>query len=183
MRIRPAGTVALITSVLVLAACGGEEAQPETTAADTPSAEATVQDQTSAPASDGAATDDVARIPDGRYVRVVTTADAEGFDVSPEQVEEFLGRDGELPMALEFDGDNYKQYGTNDAGVEELGDLGTLAYPEDGKVVITSESSGCPGCVATITWSLDGQDYIQESMDPTGEEAFLFNGRWTREDG
>ena len=36
----------------------------QTTAADTPSAEATVQDQTSAPASDGAATDDVARIPE-----------------------------------------------------------------------------------------------------------------------
>ena len=183
MRIRTDGTAVLITSVLLLAACGGEEAEPDTAAADTTGAEATTEDQPGAPASDDATTDDVARIPDGRYVRVVTTADAEGFDVSPEQVEEFLGRDGELPMALEFDGDSFKHYVTNDAGVEELGDVGTLAYPDDGKVVTTSESSGCRGCVATITWSLDGQDYIQESTDPPGEEAFLFHGRWTREDG
>lgn len=183
MPIRPVGATALLTGVLVLAACGeGGQAEPEETAAGAPDAEATPDKQTSTPApDDGTTAVDVARIPDGRYARTVTAADAEGVDLPPEQVEDFLGRDGELPMVLEFDGSNVKHYVTNDAGVEELGDLGTLDYPEDGQFVLTSESTGCPGCVYTHGWTLEGAQLTLAPPADDPEALFLFAGPWTLE--
>lgn len=122
-------------------------------------------------------------IPDGRYVRVATAADAEAANLAAGQAQEFLGSDGELPLALEFEGLRMEHLVTNDAGVEEVGDLGTLDYPEDGRVVFTSESTGCPGCVATLEWSLEGDELTIEPSGLPPVEAFILAGTYTRGQG
>ena len=76
-----------------------------------------------------------------------------------------LGRDGELPVLLQVIGDFWSITVTDDSGATDVGDLGSLTYEDDDRVVMTSDSEGCPGCVLTVTWSLEG-DRLTLVMTP-----------------
>ncbi len=155
-------------AVLLVAGCGGVQG-------DQGDGTGTSQQSENAPGT---------RIPDGRYVRVATLEDAEAAGLAADQtvITEF-GRDGELPMALEFEGDGFRHYLTNDAAVEELGDLGTIDYDDEGRVVFTSESTGCPGCVGTVEWSLDGDTLTLTPVDLPRIDALFVGGEYTRDEG
>jgi hypothetical protein len=99
------------------------------------------------PANDG--------IPDGTYSRTATREDGEALGMEPALLDAVLGADGELPIEFEIEGDQWRHYVTNDAGIRELGDLGTSSYDKDGRWVTVSESTGCPGCVSTFEWTDD----------------------------
>jgi hypothetical protein len=161
---------ALGFSVLLMSACGAEgEGGGEATSS------TTSQSAEAAPVE--------GRIPDGRYARTLTATDAEAAGLSSDLAKEFLGSDGELPMAFEFDGDRWQHLVTNDAGVEEIGDLGTLDYDEEGRLVTTSQSTGCPGCVGTMEWTLQDDSLTLSSDEMSGPDAFIVTGSFTREDG
>ena len=79
-------------------------------------------------------------------------ATAAGFD--PKLLDEILGADGELPIAVKVAADRWTHFVTNDAGIAEPGDAGTASYDDEGHWVTVSESAGCPACVQVFEWSL-----------------------------
>lgn len=110
-------------------------------------------------------------IPDGTYERVITMADAEALSIEPAFAEDFLGADGEVPVAVEFDGDRWRHLVTNDIGDEEVADLGRLSYDDDGNLVTVSTSDGCPGCTGVIEWLLDGEELTLRFATTGGEQV------------
>jgi hypothetical protein len=106
-----------------------------------------------APSAGSVAAGDV--IPDGTYSRTATRADGEALGLEPALLDSVFSADGELPIEFEIEGDKWRHYVTNDAGIRELGDLGTSSYDEDGRWVTVSESTGCPGCVGILEWTYD----------------------------
>jgi hypothetical protein len=96
-------------------------------------------------------------VPDGTYAKTVTLTDAHTLGIKDKEVlRTELGTDGEVTYTYRFAGDRWTQFGTYD-GVPEVGDLGTLSYDDEGKVALTSESDGCPGCVYVYDWQLNGK--------------------------
>jgi TRAP-type transport system periplasmic protein len=95
-----------------------------------------------------------ATIPTGRYLRTITLADAEALGVDPGFIDEAIGPDGQLDITLQYDTDTWLQQDDADGdGVFTHGDHGTYDYDDDGRLVTTSESSGCRGCVGVLDWS------------------------------
>jgi TRAP-type C4-dicarboxylate transport system substrate-binding protein len=168
----------LATVTFFAAACSATPTETATTLDAEPPAEA--PSTTEAPSS-------VETIPPGMYSRVILREEAiaEGFD--PDLVGAMLGPDGELPMAIEITADGWIHHVTNDAGFSEIGDLGTYSYDEDGRWVMTSESTGCPGCVAVLDWTLTSGILSVNFApgggpdDPLSEEQLIIAGDWILE--
>jgi hypothetical protein len=106
-------------------------------------------------------------IPDGTYVKTVTRADTRSHGLPKDKAAEVLDEDGEAEYSYQFAGDRWTLLGTYD-GVPDVGDLGTLTYDTEGNVALTSESDGCPGCVYTYDWKLNGK---QLSMTIVGHDS------------
>jgi hypothetical protein len=106
-------------------------------------------------------------IPDGTYVKTRTTADAKRLDIPKDAAAVLLGQDGEFHVELRIAGDAFAML--SDDGDEALsqGDGGTATYDADGNWVLTSDSTGCPGCVQTFAWSLKGDRLTLRMLDPT----------------
>jgi TRAP-type C4-dicarboxylate transport system substrate-binding protein len=179
MRTRTQAVAMLATVAIFAAACSATPTETETTLGAEPPAEA--------PTTTEAEPSSVETIPPGTYSRVILRdeAIAEGFD--PDLVDAMLGPDGELPTAIEITTDRWIHHVTNDAGFSEIGDLGTYTYDEDGRFVATSESTGCPGCVATLDWTLTNGILTLKSTPVDGQEApydderLMVEGDWTLE--
>jgi TRAP-type C4-dicarboxylate transport system substrate-binding protein len=169
----------LATVAFFTAACSATPTETETTLDAEPPADA--------PSTTEAEPSNVETIPPGTYSRVILRdeAIAEGFD--PELVDAMLGPDGELPEAIEITTDGWVHHVTNDAGFSEVGDLGTYSYDEDGRLVLTSESTGCPGCVAVVDWTLANGILtlkfgdVDGPEDPYDEGHLLYVGDWLPE--
>ena len=128
-------------------------------------------------------------IPDGTFSKTVTRADAQALGIrEKELLRSELGGDGEVTYTYRFAGDRWTLFGDYD-GVPEVGDLGTLTYDSEGKVALTSEGEGCPGCVYTYEWRLNGN---QLSMTLVGHDStdrpddllavrFVTEGSYTRQ--
>lgn len=164
-------------TLLLLGACGGDADEPAGT-------DATVQppatpEQTEAPADAESHSPAGQEIPDGRYEKTDTVEDAKAAGLTDEQIEEFLGADGLGQAGMEIDGTRWEHLVTNDAGVEEVGDLGTLEYDDEGRAVFTSESTGCPGCVATVEWTLESGTLTLTPLGLDPIDAFVVGGEWT----
>ena len=107
------------------------------------------------PPSPAFAAESESRIPDGRYSRIATIADAERLGIDPDgPATAGLGADGEVAITFEIEGDRWTHFVTDDAGGVAVGDLGTASYDEDGRWVTVSESAGCAGCVLAYEWTL-----------------------------
>lgn len=127
--------------------------------------------------------EDVQVVPDGTYRRVTTTADAEALGLEPEEVTEFVGDDGEYPVALRFDGDRIQLLVTNDADIEEVGVDATIEYDEDGRLIVHEGSLGD----STIEWTYEDGVLVTELVaDAGGSPAhpvgqLHLTGEWTLE--
>jgi hypothetical protein len=104
------------------------------------------------------------RIPAGDYSKVATLAEASELGLPDALAQEFLGPDGETTFTLRFADDEWSQLQTEAAG-PEVGDFGSLAYDADGDLVTTSENEGCPGCMYTYAWELDGDELTLTLVD------------------
>jgi TRAP-type C4-dicarboxylate transport system substrate-binding protein len=152
-RPRHRGLATLAVAVAVVAgACGGDDDTDARSAADDPEPASTVASTASRPASGEGS------IPDGNYAKVSTVEDGITLGLDPEQAEAQTGPDGEMPIRIVIDGDRWFQYGTNDLGIEELGDQGSSEYDGDGNWI------ACPGCTA-IEWSLSGGELTLRFAD------------------
>jgi TRAP-type C4-dicarboxylate transport system substrate-binding protein len=123
------------------------------------------------------------RIPDGSYTRVATVEDGIALGLDPDVAMAMTGPDGEITTRFVIDGDRYEHHVTNDLGVEELGDLGTNDYDDEGHWVATSESSGCRGCVVAVDWRLtDGELILRFAEDgAAAEDRFIIEGTYVYE--
>jgi TRAP-type C4-dicarboxylate transport system substrate-binding protein len=179
-RSRIGTTTGVLTLVLLLAACSGDDtSSPNTTAIpDNPGATSTTATTTSASTS-GTTTSEPAidRIPDGRYSRVATVEEGAAHGLDVELISAVAGADGELPTTFVFEGDQWKVLNTNDAGVEEVGDLGTTAY-QDGQLLLTNNH----GKTLVYDWSIDG-DRLTLTLMPGADddEIFVTDGEFTRD--
>jgi TRAP-type C4-dicarboxylate transport system substrate-binding protein len=147
-------------------------------ATSTPAASTTPPASTGAPSTTAASPTDT--IPDGRYERVITSADADRLGVDPAVAAEAFG--DEYHVVFEVDGDRYRQLGGANPDRLEVGDEGTSAYDDQGNWVTTSESAGCPGCTATIGWTFDG-DTLVLSAPPDIDDPIalmIIDGSFTR---
>jgi hypothetical protein len=177
-RTTSAAAVTALVAALALAGCSGGDDNATPSAAPEAPTTGTATSDDPGPEASGAG-----RIPDGAYSKAATEADADAAGLSEELREESLGSDGQMPTTIEFDGDRWTIYVTNDAGIAEVGDLGALEYDGQGRLVTTSESTGCPGCVWVADWSLEGEtlelELTGEAVDPV--EAFVINGVYSRD--
>jgi hypothetical protein len=118
-------------------------------------------------------------VPDGTWHRVATEAEAAALGVPRRDVVRHLGDDGRLPLALTVVGDTWAITTTSDAGAVEVGDLGHATYDEQGRLVTTSASSGCPGCEAVLAWRVEGDDLVVKAADGLDAvERLMTEGRW-----
>lgn len=140
MRLVPLAAVTLVGANL-LVSCG------DTPRTASPADPATT---TSAPASPDET------IPDGTFSKTATREEASAAGVTDRGFLSELGRDGETTYAFKFAGDRWTLFIIEDGAAPEPGDLGTLEYEVGGGVAMTSESDGCPQCVATYEWRLTG---------------------------
>jgi hypothetical protein len=60
-----------------------------------------------------------------------------------------------LQISLKFGGGHWTQFAEYTPGIPEPGDVGTYRVDVD-KLVMTSASEGCPGCVGVLDWTFDG---------------------------
>lgn len=164
---------ALVAMVSLLGACGGATAPRESS-----------RDQTTTTSSADSATTPTVEwtgrtIPDGTYLKTVTMADARKVGLPRDRAAVILGRDGEWRLELRVAGDTFAQFGDDGDGPLTQGDGGTATYDEDGHWVTTSNSPGCPGCVATVDWSVEGDRLTLRIIETTevGDPVDLLIGR------
>lgn len=172
--------VPLVCGLVILAGCGSDDASSSASVSPVPvesDAPATAQ-STVAPAGTHA-------IVDGTYVRTVVRAEAiaAGFDAP--MVDEMLGPDGEMPLTFKFQGDRWTIFVTDDTGVIEMGDGGTQGIDDDGQLVQTSESEGCPGCVIILDWAVDGDTLTLKCAPGDNPECqdgdkVILEGAWVK---
>ena len=147
-------------------------------ATSTPAASTTLPASSGARGTPAAARTDT--IPDGRYERVVTPADAERLGVEPAVAAEAFG--DELHVVFEVEGDRWRQLQGVNPDRLEVGDEGTTVYDAQRNWVTTSESAGCPGCTATIGWTLEGNTLVLSAPadidDPIAR--MIIDGSFTR---
>ena len=105
--------------------------------------------------------------------------------ISEADIVRYLGADGRLPLTFQFETDAWSLLVTNDEGVAEVGDFGPFVYDAPGRLTMTSEAPGCPGCEYGLTWEIRGNRLILglapgESMPR--EDGFHMLGSWRRSD-
>lgn len=162
----------VVTGVLaagVLAGCSGAGRDPATAPQSSPahsSAGATATSSGVAPGTPTGTSDAVwagATVPDGTWAKTFTARDVARLGIRDEGVLESLGRDGESTVTLKLVGDRFTQFGDDAQGVTQAGDFGSLAYDEDGHLLMTSENLLCNGCRYTYGWHLSG-DRLELTM-------------------
>jgi TRAP-type transport system periplasmic protein len=106
------------------------------------------------PTSEVAATPS-ATIPSGTYRRTVNRADAEALGIDESFIATEIGPDNELDVAFVFadDGRWTQLADYSGTGVLESGDFGTYTYDDAGRLVTTSNNTGCRGCVGVFEWT------------------------------
>jgi hypothetical protein len=176
-------TAALLVACLTLAtACGDRADGNDTAPASAP--DPTSESVTASPPVEWTG----ATIPDGRYRKTSTAADAERLGIPPRRAKDYLGDDGEMEVELVIKGDAYAQLTDDDDEVMVQGDGGTVGYDEDGRLVAISASSGCPGCTATVAWTVKRDQLTLEIIDSTEDgdpvdllvSRLVFEGTYTR---
>jgi hypothetical protein len=122
-------------------------------------------------------------IPDSTWRRVVTTRQAEAAGVPRVRIREDIGTDGRLPIELRLTGDAFTQTGDYGGSVWEVGDSGTVAYDERGRLVVTSLQ--CASCAAlSITWRIDAGRLVLTRLGTSNGpmDRVIWTGTWRRTD-
>lgn len=126
------------------------------------------------------------RIPDGTWSKVATAAQARRLGLDAPVVQRMLGADGKLPVTLRIAGDRWTILVTEeDGGIPVAGDVGSLSYDGEGRLVTVSESEGCPGCVGTYAWRLAGDsltlEFAPAGKPPEDDERLVTEGVFRRD--
>jgi hypothetical protein len=165
----PRPTALALLLLAALAGCGDDNPAPTTPAVSSETADA------------------AAVIPDGSYAKTVTVDQAKAMGITDKSFLRQLGKDETTSFVYKFQGDRWTQFVVE--GAPEPGDLGPLEYDANDDVVMTSESDGCPGCVYSYDWSLDGDQLtltlVGHDSTDTPEDVvivrFITEGTFTRQ--
>ena len=128
-----------------------------------------------------------ASIPDSNWRRVVTRSEAVALGLDRDFLRDNFGDADRLPLVLSFVGGLYSQSGRYPGGWS-VGDAGAVAYDDAGRLVLTSTSSGCPGCTVTVDWRIVGDDLRLEDVDDeqvdelAADDRLMVTGSWSRQD-
>jgi hypothetical protein len=127
-------------------------------------------------------------IPLGTYVKTETREDLTAEGVEESVLDQTFPGIDEIRITWKLEDGRWTQFANYDGQTDEPGDLGTYTYDDDdGRWVLTSESSGCPGCVNAVEWSFAGgvltlSDFGVEPVDEV--DAFvltvLFPGEYEK---
>lgn len=124
-----------------------------------------------------------ASIPDSNWRRTVTRSEAVELGLDSDFLRDNFGGAERLPVVLSFVGGLYSQSGRYPGGWS-VGDAGTVAYDDDGRLVLTSTSYGCSGCAVTVEWRIVGDDL--RLRDGSGalslDDRLMVTGTWSRQD-
>ncbi len=168
---------ALAAIVALLSGCG-ESTGSSAAGSDASSTPETSSGATAADAPSSEWTGEV--IPDGTYTKTNTKADARRLGLPKDMISEMP--DGGSRVELKIAGDVWVVLVEED-GAMLVGDEGTATYDADGNWVTTSNSYGCPGCVATVGWTFKDQRLTLKLLDTTeaGDPVDLLIGRLVME--
>ena len=169
-----AAAVAVVVVVGVVAAgsflwSSGRDGSPEPAPRPT-------QDATSASTYTGP------RIPDSGWRKVVTRTQLVRAGADSSFLADNVGRTDRLPLTLSFVGNVYSQSGRYPAGWS-VGDAGTVEYAPDGRLVLTSTSPECRGCLGSMTWRIQGNHLALDDLRGTPDDPLsrvMLEGVWTR---
>ena len=121
-------------------------------------------------------------LPDSTWTKTVTLKQAKKAGVPQAEVPPNFGEDGLMPLTFVFESDSWAIMVVNDDGAAEPGDLGTLTYDDQGRLVTTSNSEGCPGCVITLRWEVVRDTLTIATVEKSGDplEKLILSGQWER---
>lgn len=129
-------------------------------------------------------------IPQGLWTRHLTPqearADARKLGLSDEELEVALegAVTEDLAFSFKFEDGVWAQYQALDHGEATVGDSGTYTYDADGNLSTVSNSTGCPGCVGVVRWSVDGDELTLALLPGSDEDPvpnFVTDGTYQRE--
>lgn len=168
-------------TLIALAGCASGEAA-ESAKADNSASESTSPSPSSesADAPSDAWTGEV--LPDSTWTKTVTLKQAKKVGVPQAEVPSNFGEDGLMPLTFVFESDSWAIMVVHDDGAAEPGDLGTLTYDDQGRLVTTSNSEGCSGCVITLRWKVVRDTLTIAMVEKSNEpmEKLILSGQWER---
>jgi hypothetical protein len=148
----------------------------------------TVPWETGPPAADGpgpsgsSLAQRAAQVPLGGWLREVTAKKGVALGIPRRRVERLTGDDGVMELGLKLQEQQVFTIWTNDDdGRPTAWDTGRYEFRSGDRLVLTSMSSKCPGCVTRMTWREDGTDLVLSSVrrDTAPLVArWLWEGRW-----
>lgn len=120
-------------------------------------------------------------VPVGGWLREVTAKRGLALGISRRRVERLTGEDGVLGLGLRVDQQVFGIYVNDDDGRATLWDTGGYEFRPGHRLVLTSMSNKCPGCITTLTWRQLGEDvaFASVTRDRAGLLArWFYEGRW-----
>ena len=107
---------------------------------------------------------------------------AQEVGVDRSEIPPNFGEDGLMPLTFVLESDSWAIMVGNDQGMNEPGDIGTFTYDDHGRLVTTSHSEGCPGCVITLRWTAAQDELTIAMVEKTGDplEELILSGQWER---
>lgn len=123
-------------------------------------------------------------IPASNWRKVVTRDELVAAGEDPGSLREHLGSAEQMPVLLALSQDVFSQ-SARYAGGWSGGDAGRVSYDDEGRLVLTSSSTGCFRCVFTLDWRLEaGELHLSDAtgaLDPVDRVMYL--GTWRSADG
>lgn len=121
-------------------------------------------------------------LPNSTWTKTLTLKQAKKAGVPRTEIPSNFGEDGLMPMTFAFEDDAWAIIITNDQGRPETGDLGTLAYDDQGRLVTTSNSEGAAGVVIVLDWEVAGDTLTIRATETTGDALgnLVLSGQWAR---
>lgn len=114
------------------------------------------------------------QVPDGTYRTVATRQEELAKHFDPSFITSMIGSDGRMPVTIKIVGGHWDLFDVLDDGTVDHGDEGTVSYDAQRRLVLTSESSGCTGCVVTYDWTFTGSNltliFRSELHGPAGDD-------------
>ncbi len=98
-----------------------------------------------------------ARVVEAGWERQTTEDRAQALGLPARTIARYVGEDGVLPLGLKLQQQTYAIYVVDDAGEPSTFDLGSYAYDDEGRLVLTSSSTSCSDCDTAVAWQQDGR--------------------------
>lgn len=123
-------------------------------------------------------------IPPSNWRKVVTREQLVAAGADRAFLAENIGGAQRLPLVLSLSSDVYNQSGRYPGGWSS-GDAGKVSYDGLGRLVLTSSSPGCTGCVFTLDWRVErGELHLSDAKGTLDEiDRLMFLGTWRSADG